>query len=255
MAPRRWLLILLALGSLALLAYGGIIWAFSVPVSDEASAAMTLPGGEGPPAGERAIVVPVADARVVRTFADNASASHGHPGDVLALGRLEQSFPASARDVTLVRALAHVAPGANGTVEPAVLNLTGVPAVVDGNATLANYSLDLSALANGSAGFVVKADTAAQPMFVSEEAVIGQVSGYQTPGSLILLFVSSAFGFFVPLLALVLTHRGAGVAGPGIGADAGATAHEGFCRDCRAPLAPAEEFCTRCGAWRPGKGS
>lgn len=210
MAPRRWLLLAVALLSLFVLASAGVGFAYSVP--------------SGAP-GERAVVVPIADPRQVPVGAQGALLAIGVPGG---------TFPSSANDVVLERALAFVEDGANGTAE--------VADVPTANGT-ANLTLDLAALSGGHEGFVVKADDAESPGFAETSEVIGQYVGPTTGSWLITLLVVSLAGFVAPLAFLISTHKGAPRAG----------ASPIVCRECRAPLTAGAEFCQRCGAWLPGK--
>lgn len=242
MAARRWLLFLLSLGSLVILVYVGVAFAFSVPVTGEAEAANRAPDADVPREGLRALVVPAVDPSTVPTFAENGTGFGGTPGALVAVAEETSTFPAGARNVTLARALAYVPP--EGAAVNATVNLTEVPGA-GGNGTAGNLSLDLARLAGNRTGFVVKADNEAEPRFVEAPRVLGQVERFESPGSLMLALASGSFGFVAPLVLIILTHRGAGRRGGG-----GALP---VCRECRAPMPAEESFCTRCGAWREPK--
>jgi hypothetical protein len=213
-ALRRWLLLALSLLSLFLLAAAGVGLAYSVVT------------GMG---GERALVLPVPDPALVET---------GSHGALLAIGESGGSFPSSATNVTLERALAYAAPGTNVTVQ-----LADVPMP---NGTR-NMTLDLAAMGHGKAGFVVKADDERDPRFVETKNVVGAYAGPTTTTFLLFAFVGGLLGFLLPLIALVVTHKPSGK--PGIASGRS----DLVCRECRAPLAAGAEFCQRCGAWRSGK--
>lgn len=240
MAQRRWPLFVLSLGSLVVLTYAAVLLTFSVPVTDAMVEANRLPGAQEPNARERAIVLPLTDPTLVPTFAARGEATLGHPGALLASGDPSASFPASATNVSLGRALAYVSRGADGTYAVSTLNLTDVP-VADGNGTsTVNLTIDVPALAGGGTGFIVKGDAEREPRFVPLDEVVGQVARFEARSSIGWLFASGAFGFVAPLVFVVLTHRGAGRKGP---------AGMAVCRECRRPLAPGADFCSACGAW------
>lgn len=243
MAQRRWPLFVLSLGSLVILTYAAVLVAFSVPVSEGMVQANRLPEALQPSARERAIVLPITDPTLVPTLAAGGEPTLGHPGAVLAIGESTATFPASATNVSLGRALAYVSRGAHGTYTVPTLNLTGVP-VSDGNGTtFVNLTIDVPALAAGGTGFIVKGDAEAEPRFVATQDVVGKVERFEAGSSIWLLFASGAFGFVAPLVFVVLTHRGAGKAGP---------AGVAVCAECRRPLAADAPFCSACGAWRQG---
>lgn len=234
MAPRRWLLLLLSLASLVVLSYAAIVVSFSVPVTSEMAQANAAPELDG----KRALILPMGDPALVPTFvAPQDARERDAPGAFLVVASQPADFPASTEDASLARALAWVPAGANDT-----LVLAGVPAR---NGTT-NLSLDLAALSGGAAGFLVKGDAEDAPRFVTEAQVVGQVARYDTSLSVLALFVTGSIGFVAPLLLLVITHRGAGKRGPQAGG-----LH--VCAECRAPLGPGMEFCTRCGAWASHK--
>lgn len=232
MAQRRWLLFALSLASLVVLTYASVLTAFSVDVSAEMEAAN---GGEVR-AGGRAVILPLVDPSGVATLARDGE------GALLVGGTKEQSFPASARNVSLGRALAYVSPGANGSYSPATIELANVTMA---NGTQ-NLTLDVAALAGGRSGFLVKGDREADVRFLEREDVVGRVDHFESTGSLGLLFLSGGLGFVAPLVVLIATHRASGRRlAPG--------AVEIACRECRAPLAKDSDFCMRCGAYRAAK--
>lgn len=242
---RRFLLPLLSLASLLVLAYGGVVLAFSVPVDERMEAESRLPGADHPAHGDRALVLPLTgDPASIPTFAAGDPGWDERPGATLALSDNRPDFPASADNASLARALARVAPTPNGTYEPAQLVLRDVPATApDGNATTLNLTLDVAALAGGATGWLVKPDGSGNVSFVPDERVLGTVAGYEDGGDVVLLLTLGAFGFVTPLVAFMLTHRPSGR--PGIGQVA--------CPECHGPMPAAADFCTRCGAWKPGK--
>lgn len=252
-AARRWVLLSLALLSLAILAYGGVSMAFSVKVDARMVDAMRLPGAASPAVGERALVVPFpdgADAASVPVFADaNASESFGARGAVLLLADGAASFPSDASNATLARALAHVEL-VNGSYSPATITFAGLP-----GANGENVTVDVLDLAKGETGFLVKGDNESSVRFVEAGRVVGQVARFDPAGAYYTILVVGGLGFVLPLAFLILTHRGAGQRGlpggaPGI---AGAV---GACPECRAPIEAGQDFCTRCGAWlRPRGGA
>lgn len=221
MAPRRWLLFALSIASLIVLTYASVLLAFSVAVTPEMQAA-------NPSLAEgRAIVLPVAQPKFVPTFAQD-------PGNasLLVLGVSEGSFPASAANTSIARALAFAPEDGARTIE-----LRDVP-VANGTA---NLTVSLDALGATGAGFVVKGDAEDAPRFVAMDAVVGRVDHVESTGGLLGLFALGAIGFVAPLVVAIVTHRGGGRRGPTGGI---------VCRNCRAPLAPDAQFCLRCGEYR-----
>lgn len=243
-AARRWLLFLLSLGSLAVLAYGGVLVSFSVPVTPEAEAAARPPGETEPRAGLRALVAPLAAPAQAPTFVQGGEGWDGRPGVLLVVADTVGNFPASAGNATVVRALAHVAPDTSGAYAPAFVNLTGVPVAEGGNASLANLSVEVAPLAEGRRGFLVKGDAEAEVRFVPEDRVVGRVARFETLTDVLLVVVAGAVGFVTPLVVLIATHRPSGRAGIG----------DVLCAECRRPLAPSTDFCPGCGAWKTGRG-
>lgn len=242
MAVRRRLLGLLALASLAVLIYGGVSLAFSVPVDQRAVEENAQPE-TGVPAGHRAVVVPIVDPGLVPTLAGDGDPFLGHPGAFLAWGQPDGMFPANAKDVRLGRALLHLSAGTppNETAESRFVNLTGVPMPHrDDPRGVDNLTLNLSALWDGRAGYIVKPDHLEEPLFVAQEEVVGQVVRFEAPVQYGLILAGGAFGFLAPLTVLVMTHGGQKRA---------PTGGLGMCAECRAPLAQGERFCVRCGAW------
>lgn len=216
MARRRWLLFGLSLGSLVMLTYASLLFAFSVPVGE----------------GSRALVAPVVDPTLVDTHARDGQ------GELLVSAEQRGSVPSTSVGVAIGHALAYVAPGANGTYSPAVLTLS--------NVTTANGTrelrLDVPALAGGASGWIVQGESEDGPRFVPRDAALGTVSRQESTFELMAYVALGLVGFVAPLVALIATHRGAGRPG----------APSNACRECRAPLDPDDPFCTRCGAFRGG---
>lgn len=224
MAPRRWLLFGIALASLVLMTWAGILLAFSVPLDEDARRANPEVGG-----ADRAVVLPIRDPSAVATHVRGPDAA------LLASGDADGSFPVNARNVALGLALAFVAPDANGTYAPATLTLADVPTT---NGTT-NLTVDVATLAGGASGYVVMAAGDAAPRFVPADKALGEVGGFESTVGLGGRFALGLVGFLLPLITLVATHRGGKRRG----------AEVIVCRECRAPLPPATDFCTRCGAW------
>ena len=224
MAARRWILFATALVSLLFLTWAGVLLAFSVRIDEHAASFDPELG-----AADRAVVVPPRAPALVPTFQ-----THGADGAWLALGEKGgSSFPSGATDVSLLLALAYAAPDANGTY--AAANLTDVPAR---NGTT-NLTLDVAGLAGGGTGYLALDPRDESVRFVPTDAVLGEVVALETSAALALRFIVGAFGFVVPLLALMLTHKASkrtGAAFP-------------FCHECRAPMGASSAFCVRCGAY------
>lgn len=223
----------LAVGSLVVLLYASIATALSVPVTEEMARANQVPG-EAPLAGARALVVPIADPTRSQ-------------GALVIGGESPSGFPSGARNATMGRVLAFVAPTANGSYVPDVLALDDATFVENGTLARGNLTVDVAALATGRTGYVVKGDAEREARFVPQDEALGAVARYETPASLLAMFSFGGVGFVAPLLGLVLTHRRSGVAG--------VPAEAGGCPECRAPVEKGVDFCMRCGAWLPGKGN
>lgn len=269
MGLRRRLLSLVSLASLAILVYGGVSFGFSVPVTAETAEANVAPLG-GVPEGARAVVVPVTDAGLVPTLRDGSDTFLGYHGAMLAHGAPGRFFPAAADDVQLGRALMFLSANesrptqnvtqdrssdGNRTNESGALNestganasawlvqLSGVPMPhalsADGTD---NLTLDLDALYDGRAGFIVKPDHVADATFVPLDDVVGEVIRFDAASRTQLLLVSGATGFLAPLVLLGVMRRQLGPE------DAGS---DDACHECRSPLQPMHSFCLRCGALR-----
>jgi hypothetical protein len=214
---RRWWLAVVSVASLVVLIYAGVFTAFSVPVTT------------GAHAGTRALIVPVADATAIPTVRMDGN------GTLIVIADPGASFPAAAGNVTIVRALAYVTPTADGTYVPAneTFNLSG-----------AATTLDIAALAGGKSGYLVyDEDAKTNATFATTDRVVGAVSRFDASTQLVAYFIIGSFGFVIPLVVLMATHKGAGVRGPpaGVARDS--------CPECRAPVPPGQDFCTRCGAW------
>ena len=239
MAPRRWLLLVVSLASLLILAYGGVLIAYSVPVSAEMEAEGRLPGMESPPeAGRRALVLPVRDPGIVPT-------AMGGTGALLLVADDVPDFPASSRNASIVRALAFVTVDPDGRVAPENVTLANLTRREGDNATTYNQSFELGPMAGGRAGFLVKPDATDGARFVPLDQVVGTVEGYESLGDLVIIFLLGGSGFLLPLVYLVVTHRPSGR--PGVG--------EVVCAECRGPMPAASDFCPRCGAWKKGRGA
>lgn len=250
---RRWGLIVLSVISLVALAYAGVITAFSVPVTSAMEAQARLPGADEPHVGERALTLPFADPTQVPTVLSPGSDPSAKNGTLLLVADPGSSFPAGAQNASLVRALAFVAPTANNSYVPPTLTLPNVTFVdAGGNVTTENVTVDVGALAGGKAGFLVKGDAERNVTFAPTDHVLGTVARYDAAGLLYTLFALGAGGFVLPIVVIIVTHKGAARAGvPG-----GLAAPSGACRECRAPMQPGATFCTKCGAWAdPKQGS
>lgn len=213
---RRIVLFGVSVASLLLLTYAGVLLAFSVPITSE-----MFTENPSVPQGARALIVPLDPRDAIHTAADGGEAS------LIMRGEASGTFPSSATDVRLGRALLYIPEGANGTVD------------VEG------HTIDLAGFSGGSTGWVVMGAGASDPWFSATEDTLGRVDHFESPTKIGALFLGGALGFVAPLVVIILTHRGAGrrlqpQAAP-------------FCRECRAPLAPGTEFCTRCGAWSKGE--
>jgi hypothetical protein len=246
-APRRWLLLSLAILSLVLLVIGGVVLAYSVPVTDSMVQAARLPGDAEPTGGERAVALPAQDLPRLPTLVAGGGSDPltGRPGALLVVADGSPDFPASARNASVVRALAYVAPDANGSYASPTLTLHNLTRVEGGNVTTYDATVEVNALALGKKGFLVKADAEDTIRFVEETRVVGQLQGYVLASSVYWFLLSGGIGFLVPIAYLILTHRPTGTKGlPG-----GVAGVTGACPECRAPVPPGQGFCTRCGAW------
>lgn len=246
MAARRWLLFAISLASLVILAYGGVMLAFSVGVTDDMVAQSRLPGQSLPAEGTRALVAPIAGPQGVATAAGGGDGWLDWSGALLLVADNEPSFPASALNASLVRALAHVQPDTDGRYDPPTLQLAGIPGVApDGNVTTDNLSIDVAPLAQGAKGWLVRADATGEIRFVPADRVVGRVDRFEPSGAITSTLVIGAIGFVTPLVILLATHRPSGRAGIG----------EVICAECRRPTPTGSDFCTGCGAWKRGGGS
>lgn len=233
MRASRWLLLACSLASLALMAYAGLLVAFSTPVTDRMAAANALPGEPSVAAGARAIVGPAAGAP---THVEGREGPFGRAGALLVLARPGASFPSNAEDAQLVRALARVEAGATGNV-----TLGEVPVARNGTTERANLTVDLAALSGGRAGWIVKGDAETEPRFAEDAQVLGQAVGFEPTAFVLGMMGVGVAGFLAPLIVIVATHRA-------VRAPEGALAYA-VCRDCRRPVAEKAEFCPACGAW------
>lgn len=221
-AVRRWALFGIALASLVMMTYAGVLLAFSVRLTPE-----LLDANRDLPEAGRAIVVPIADPQLVRTHAATGE------GALLAAGKKEGAFAANAQDVTLGRALAWVPIGTTANV-----TLTDVPSR---NGT-SNLTVDAAALAGGREGWIVMGSGEEAPRFYAREEVLGEVARFSSGAALGWTFAAGIAGFVAPLVALIFTHRPSGKKG----------ALEFACRECGAAMPRGAEFCLRCGAYRSG---
>lgn len=242
MAARRWLFVVVSLASLLILAYGGVLLAYSVPVTAGMEAESRLPGAEAPAAGARALVLPVRDPGRVPTFSGGGAPEGELPGALLVVAEGSSDFPASADNASIVRALAYVTVDAEGRSLPSTLNLTNLTRREGDNVSTYNVTLDVGAMAGGQSGFLVKPDAAEEVRFVPEDRVVGTVEGYEGLGDLLMVFLLGGAGFVLPLVFLVVTHRPSGR--PGVG--------EVVCAECRRPMPAGSDFCPGCGAWKKG---
>jgi len=224
-AARGWLLFGVALASLVLMTWAGVLLAFSVELDDAARAA-------NPEAGDatRAIVLPANDLGSLATHAEDGEAG------ILVASETQGNLPSGATGVSLGRALARVAPDENGTYTPGTIELVDVPSA---NGTT-NLTLDVAALAGGAQGFLVMGAGETEPRFVPDERVLGTLGQFASATSLWARFAVGLAGFLMPLLMVVATHRG----GKRAGADVA------VCGECRAPLPARASFCLRCGAYQ-----
>lgn len=252
MALKRRLLAFGALASLALLVYGGVSLAFSVPVTEAIAEANSGPTG-GIPADSRAIVVPVTDSSLVPTHANERDVFLGHAGAYLVWGEPGGFAPVQATNVSIGRALLRItgdmSAEANASTEPRLRNVTGVPMPhPDSGHETGNLTLNLSAVPSGESGFFVKPDHAENATWVADSQVVGHVVRFEPPTRAPATLGGAALGLVLSVVALFVTHKGAGRRGVD-----GVVAEEmggAACRECRAPLAKGESFCTRCGAWK-----
>jgi hypothetical protein len=244
-ASRRWLLLVVSLGSLLILAYGGALISFSVPITQAMEAEGSLPGHEGPVAGRRALVLPARDPAAVPTFLQGGGDAAHLPGALLLVADDKPDFPAAADNATLVRALAFVTLDAEGRPAPATVDLVGLPRRDGENVTRYNLTVDLAAFSPGGPGWLVKPDATEELRFVPADRVVGTVERYESMGDLLTVLLMGGLGFVAPLVFLVMTHRPSGR--PGVG--------EVLCAECRGPMAGGSDFCPRCGAWKKGRGS
>lgn len=252
----------MALVSLAFVLYGAISYGFSTPVEtvDTLRNAFVIDADER----ARAVVVPVSDPRAVASFANGALA-HGHAADVIAFGVPGGMLPMGSENVSYARVLAYVEPNATGDYEPDILELHGVPMPApragfqaptndtnDTNETQDAHGvtfcgklcpdtlvLNVTELAQGGTGFLVKRDNERDAFFVPSDDVIGKVARIDPVSRLVMLFAGGSSAFMLAALSLVMTHTPPGRAGVDLRA----------CRECRSEVAPADPFCVRCGAW------
>lgn len=216
-AARRWLLFGLSLASLLAMTYAGVSFAMSIKVTPEIAA--MEPEAK---LGSRMLLSSIASQEDVATFAKNESPA------LLATASEPGALVAQARNVSIGRAMAFVQPDVNGTYEPETLTLRD------------NTTVNVTALAAGGTGWIVRGTNEPTPRFVPQEQVIGIVRQFQNATLLPALFVGGIVGFLAPLVTIVLTHRGGGPRLAAVG---------NLCLECRAPMPASADFCTRCGAY------
>ncbi len=250
-----------AILSLFLVAYAGLLFLQTVPVTPAAADAMTVGDARPLAPGDRVLLESVNAPGDVRTALDanGTLTALGAAGDVLyraddaGPSLPSRLLPVPASGGSLTRALAYVARNATtggwdvpGLGARNVTNLT-IPAVFGPgpNGTMARTNLTVNlASVNGTAGFIVKPDAAdaAEPDLLPLDRVQGRVDRVITAGSLWFSLILSSVGFLVPLALIIASHRGRGVSGvPGAGGPA--------CPECgRTVDQPSLGFCPRCGA-------
>lgn len=247
MPRRRSWLALFAVAGLVILVYAAVVTAFSVTVTDQMERANRGPNAAEPAVGSRALVIPITDPSLIPTVADPRGSVDVN-GTLIVAGDEVGSFPSSVTNASMGRALAYVAPSANMSYVPPLLTLALV-FVDEANATerRENVTIDVSALAGGRTGFILKGDAEGAPRFAERDRVAGSVSRFEPTSRLITLYVVGGFCFLMPIVTLIATHKGAGRAGPG-------AVPTGACPECRASVAPSDTFCYRCGAYVDGRG-
>lgn len=233
----------LSLGSLVIMSYGAIAVAFSVPVTEEMAQANAV-AEDTPDVGLRAVVRPVVNPADVDTLREDGVAAW------LLTAEREAAVPAMAEGVALVEALAYVSVLHNGSYAEPQLALTNLTAAGEDGAPITyNATVNLTDVAGGRSGYLVKTSSERNVTFVPLDGVLGTVDRFESPAWSYGLVVMGTIGFVTPLVALIATHRPTGTRGLG-GARAVAV-----CPECRRPVAPESGFCTACGAYLPGKDS
>lgn len=223
MRPGRWLLFTVSVCALGLMTYGGVLFAYSVPLSPA-----MLDANPDLPAAERVIVWPRGAPETLPTHAADGR------GAYLVIGYANGTMPAAATHARLARALIFVEPGAS---TGATVDLVDVPSA---NGTT-NFTIDVGARSGGAAGWIVMGAGEDAPWFVGRDAVIGPALRLASNAELALLLVGGFLGFLAPLAVVVATHR------PRASPErAGAL----YCRECRAMLPASATFCLRCGAYQ-----
>lgn len=206
----RWVFFGVALASLVLLTYAGVLLSFSILVTEEiASVNPELV------AGTRAIIVPLGGFSAVQTLDQNETPT------LLVHSAGRTRLPSNAVEPRFGRALLHVAEASNGTAE------------------VGNRTIDLAALSGGAEGWVLQGSDDEAPWFSAKDRTVGAYARPLAPALLTGLLAVGAIGFLAPLVGIVLTHKGGQRAG----------APQLFCRECRAPMPGTSDFCMRCGAY------
>lgn len=251
-----------ALVSLLLVAWTGLLFASSVPATQTAANGMAH-GEEAPfDAGERLVVEPLRAPHTIGTAyeANGSIGAFGGPGDVVyyLTGNRTLSetspFPFQNPGGGVARAVAYVERNAttgtwdlpfDGVRDVTRINVTALPARDNesGEVRPMNVTLDLANF-TGEAGFIVKRDAAAAPesALVPAERVVGRIIEARQSAQMWAGFAVAGIGFLIPMILIIQSHRGRGVAGvPG--------AEGPGCPECGKPVEnPELGFCARCGA-------
>lgn len=250
MAPRRWLLLILAILSLVMFLGGALTLVYSTGLSDAAADAARLPGDDEPRGGQRAVAFPIEDAASLATVENGRAGEDGGSGALLVIADSLGDLPANAHNVSVVRALAWLAPAENGSYAAPRVALANLTRVEGGNVTRFDATVDVLPLAAGRTGWLVKADAEGDIRFVPQERVLGEARAYVDTMQVVWLLALTGVGFLAPIVWLILTHKPTGTRGlPG-----GVPGVIGGCPECRAPVPEGTDFCPRCGAWTKPRG-
>lgn len=266
MAPRarpranRLLLWVWVVFSLVSVGYSLLLYAASLPVSDEAAEAMRHGNETTLDPRNRLVVSPLSggDPRTVAGFGDG-DRPFGAKGDLVVWSNATRTttrdlLPFETPQGRVARALALVSRNASGGWDVPALNASNVTTIVipdvpgvDETGAFAerNLTLDLDAFA-GEGGYVLKADAEREPVprLVPRGEVVGRVIREVPAVSVWVSLALSILGTLVPLVLIITTHRGRGKRGmPGAGGATGPA-----CPECGRPAVEGTEFCVRCGA-------